>query len=172
MNKELLNFENFEISDAYSTFNVQNYNSIDLSEIRDYLDGLPDHWFRFLKLHEGDKIEKVLYDYYGSSDFFDLILFLNKRNMIFDMPYSYDVILDAIEKDINEYQYKVFGNTTEQLSEKTFERLKNTLDNNYSTKNEKFIYLKVISAENIDLVRRKVQSILNIQKEMYSIIEV
>lgn len=58
MNKELLNFENFEISDDYSTFNVQNYNSIDLSEIRDYLDGLPDHWFRFLKLHEGDKSKR------------------------------------------------------------------------------------------------------------------
>lgn len=88
------------------------------------------------------------------------------------MPYSYDVILDAIEKDMNEYQYKVFGNTFEQLSEKSFERLKDKLDTSYSSKNEKFIYIKVISAENIDLVRRKVQSILTTQKEMYSIIEV
>jgi hypothetical protein len=88
------------------------------------------------------------------------------------MPYSYDVILDAIEKDMNEYQYKVFGNTFEQLSEKSSERLKKSLDELYSSKNERFIYLKVISTENIDLVRRKVQSILTTQKEMYSIIEV
>ena len=80
--------------------------------------------------------------------------------------------MDAIEKDMNEYQYKVFGNTFEQLSEKSFKRIKDTLDKNYSTKNEKFIYLKVISVENIDLVRRKIQSILNTQKEMYTIIEV
>lgn len=167
MNKDLLNFDNFIIND----FSITNYNSIDLSEIKNYLNGLPNSWFKYLKIHEGAKIEKVLFDYYNTDDFYDLILFLNNRDMVFDMPYSYDVIIDAVEKDINEYQYKVFGNTVEQLSEKAYEHLKNKLDKHYSSNNEKFIYLRIITSDKIDTVRRKIQNILTTQKEMYSIIE-
>lgn len=171
MDKDLLNFENFIIKTGKSDFSISNYNSIDLSEVRNYLDGLPDFWFTHLKIHEGSKIEKVLYEYYKTDNFYDLILFLNKRDMVFDMPYSYDVIIDAVEKDIAEYQYKVFGNTIDQLSEKASLRLKEKLDNSYSKNNEKYIYLKVITTDKINIVRRKIENILTTQKEMYAILE-
>ena len=88
------------------------------------------------------------------------------------MPYSYDVILNAIDRSISEYEYRVFGNFKKELSEKSNKRLREKLDADYTEKNQKFLYLKVIKREYINEVKRRIYEEIETQKEMYSMIEV
>lgn len=169
--KNILDFGSFDIDVAYKTFKVTNYNSVDLTQVKKMLDGLNKDYFVWLKVNEGDKIEKVLFDYYKTSDYYDLILLVNNREMMFGMPYSYDVVLNAVDVDIQNYEYKVFGNLKESLSEKSKNRLVEKIDNQYTSDNKQFLYLKVIKNEHINYVKRKIIDMINTQKDMYSILE-
>lgn len=169
--KNILDFGSFDIDVAYKTFKVTNYNSVDLTQVKKMLDELDKDYFVWLKVNEGDKIEKVLFDYYKTSDYYDLILLVNSREMVFGMPYSYDVVLNAVDVDIQNYEYKVFGNLKESLSEKSKSRLVEKIDNQYTSDNKQFLYLKVIKNEHINYVKRKIIDTINTQKDMYSILE-
>jgi hypothetical protein len=172
MDKELLDFENFEIKGSPGKnrdFLISNYNSIDLSEISYYLMGISDKWITHLKIHDNSKIEKIVYDYYGNDKYYDLILFLNKREMLFDMPYSNDIILDAIERDITEYEFKVFGGIGTKLGKQARQKLIDKLDSQYTENNQKFSFLKVIKPEYIETVGRKIRDILKTQKDMFAL---
>ena len=169
--KNILDFGSFDIDVAYKTFKVTNYNSVDLTQVKKMLDGLDKDYFVWLKVNEGDKIEKVLFDYYKTSDYYDLILLVNSREMVFGMPYSYDVVLNAVDVDIQNYEYKVFGSLKESLSEKSKSRLVEKIDDQYTSDNKQFLYLKVIKNEHINYVKRKIIDMINTQKDMYSILE-
>ena len=169
--KNILDFGSFDIDVAYKTFKVTNYNSVDLTQVKKMLDELDKDYFVWLKVNEGDKIEKVLFDYYKTSDYYDLILLVNSREMVFGMPYSYDVVLNAVDVDIQNYEYKVFGNLKESLSEKSKNRLVEKIDSQYTSDNKQFLYLKVIKNEHINYVKRKIIDMINTQKDMYSILE-
>lgn len=171
MNKELFDLDTFKLQNLENSYEVFNYNSINLSEIKVYLNSLDKNYFVWLKLNEGDTIEKVLHDYYANEDLYDLILLLNDRDMLFGMPYSYDVILNAINNDIQNYEYKVFGNIKNGLSEIATSKLKEKLDNEYSENNQKYLYLKVIKLDYINEVRKTVADIIETQKDMYSLLD-
>lgn len=171
MNKELFDLDTFKLQNLENSYEVFNYNSINLSEIKVYLNSLDKNYFVWLKLNEGDTIEKVLHDYYANEDLYDLILLLNDRDMLFGMPYSYDVILNAINNDIQNYEYKVFGNIKNGLSEIAISKLKEKLDNEYSENNQKYLYLKVIKLDYINEVRKTVADIIETQKDMYSLLD-
>ncbi len=172
MDKELLDFEDFEISKKNANFKIKNYNSVDLSEVRNYLGGLNPGWFTYLQVTDNSKIEKVLYDYYKTDKYFDLILFLNDREMLFDMPYSSDIIIDAMERDITEYEFKVFGSVRTKLTADVRERLLKKLDDEYTQQNQKFGIIRVIRTEHIETVKRKIREILKTQKDMFTLTEV
>jgi len=171
MDKSICDFDDFEIDGSNYNYKIKNFNSIDLTEIKEYLLGLPEIYFTYLKVVEGTKIEKVLWDYYLEEDLYDLILLLNNREMIFDMPYSYDVVSSKVDTQLLDYEFKVFGNTIGELSPQARERLRKKLDDQYSENNNKFVYLKAIKRTYINTVRRTIAEIIETQKEMYSIVE-
>lgn len=139
-----INYLNFEIFDGSKIFKVFDYNSFCLNKIKYYFGTLPSYYFKYIKLEQGSKIEKVCYDYYKNSSYYDLILILNNREMIYDMPYMNDIILSAIEKDLDEYKRKIFNDPFKKLSDKSYNDLYKKLENNYETKNLKLQFLKVI----------------------------
>jgi hypothetical protein len=172
MKETLMKYDDFNVFNIKNTLKIKNYTSFDIYKIKELLNSLDKNYFAWIKLNEGSLIESALYDYYGDENLYDLIMFINQRDMLFDMPYSYDVILNAIDRSINEYEYRVFGNFKKELSEKSNKRLREKLDADYTEKNQKFLYLKVIKREYINEVKRRVYEEIETQKEMYSMIEV
>ena len=142
-----------------------------LSEIRNYLDSLDDNYYTYLKLTDNVLIEKVIFDYYDTENYYDLILFINNREMLYDMPYSYDIILNNIDKDINAYEYKVFGTLKNELSEKSKSRLVEKLNSEYIENNKKLLYIKIIKKQYINEILRKITYLVETQKELYSLME-
>lgn len=172
MKETLMKYDDFNVFNVKNTLKIKNYTSFDIYKIKELLNSLDKNYFAWIKLNEGSLIESALYDYYGDENLYDLIMFINQRDMLFDMPYSYDVILNAIDRSISEYEYRVFGNFKKELSEKSSKRLREKLDADYTEKNQKFLYLKVIKREYINEVKRRVYEEIETQKEMYSMIEV
>ena len=157
MKETLMKYDDFNVFNIKNTLKIKNYTSFDIYKIKELLNSLDKNYFAWIKLNEGSLIESALYDYYGDENLYDLIMFINQRDMLFDMPYSYDVILNAIDRSISEYEYRVFGNFKKELSEKS---------------NKKLLYLKVIKREYINEVKRRIYEEIETQKEMYSMIEV
>lgn len=172
MKETLMKYDNFNVFNVRNTLKIKDYTSFDIYKIKELLNSLDKNYFAWIKLNEGSLIESALYDYYGDENLYDLIMFINQRDMLFDMPYSYDVILNAIDRSISEYEYRVFGNFKKELSEKSNKRLREKLDADYTEKNQKFLYLKVIKREYISEVKRRIYEEIETQKEMYSMIEV
>lgn len=172
MKETLMKYDDFNVFNIKNTLKIKNYTSFDIYKIKELLNSLDKNYFAWIKLNEGSLIESALYDYYGDENLYDLIMFINQRDMLFDMPYSYDVILNAIDRSISEYEYRVFGNFKKELSEKSNKRLREKLDADYTEKNQKFLYLKVIKREYINEVKRRIYEEIETQKEMYSMIEV
>lgn len=172
MKETLMKYDDFNVFNVRNTLKIKDYTSFDIYKIKELLNSLDKNYFAWIKLNEGSLIESALYDYYGDENLYDLIMFINQRDMLFDMPYSYDVILNAIDRSISEYEYRVFGNFKKELSEKSNKRLREKLDADYTEKNQKFLYLKVIRREYINEVKRRIYEEIETQKEMYSMIEV
>ena len=172
MKETLMKYDDFNVFNVKNTLKIKNYTSFDIYKIKELLNSLDKNYFAWIKLNEGSLIESALYDYYGDENLYDLIMFINQRDMLCDMPYSYDVILNAIDRSISEYEYRVFGNFKKELSEKSNKRLREKLDADYTEKNQKFLYLKVIKREYINEVKRRIYEEIETQKEMYSMIEV
>ena len=105
----MLNFDYFDFSNESFDFKITNYNSVDLTEVREYLASLDSKWFVQYRLREGIKIEKVMLDFYGTTKYTDIVLFLNGLEAIFGMPVVYDVVNDAVLQDTENYYNRVFG---------------------------------------------------------------
>src|SRR5574344_304011 len=138
-----IDYNAFEMSGSTYNFNITDYTSAGLNKIRSYLNTLSNSYFVYLKVEENTKIEKVYYD---------LILLLNNKEMVYDMPYSYDIILEAIEKDIDRYRSRVFKNTFEKFSDMAYNDLENSLSEKYNKNNSKFLYIKAIKINLIPIV--------------------
>ena len=83
-----LNYLNFEIYNGLKILKIFDYNSICKNKIKVYLNSLPSNYFKYLKVEQGAKIEKLCFDYYKNTNYYDIILILNNRDMIYDMPYE------------------------------------------------------------------------------------
>ncbi|MCD6370817.1 MAG: hypothetical protein J7L63_04940 [Thermoplasmata archaeon] len=63
-----------------------------------YYDGIEDlvrenfSFFEFIKINNDDKLEIIAYDRYGSENYADVIVMINKANFIWMLPYDNDII--------------------------------------------------------------------------------
>lgn len=156
--KHTIDYNDF-IIEGSTNFNIKDYNSVNTTKIKNYLNSLDNSYFVYLKVEIGSKIEKVCFDYYKNTNYCDLIMLINDRDMIYDMPYSYDILLEAIENDIDRYRSKVFRNTHDKLSDRSYKDLENSLSKEYDSANSKFLYIKAIRNTMIPLVLSNIKEI-------------
>lgn len=154
-------FDTFTLNSKNSTFNIKNYNSMCLTKIKTYLQGLSSKYLLYLKVENDSKIEKICTDYYGNDNYCDLILLINQRDMVFDMAYSNDIVLSAIETDIEQYRNKVFKDPYKQFSKTAYDKLYKKLSDEYYSNNSKFKYIKVINSAYISSVIININNIIS-----------
>lgn len=166
MDKSLMNYDVSSIETPSINLNVYDYTSLNLEEVKEYLNSLDKTWFDYLKINTESKIERVVYDYYSTSDYYDLILFINGRLMLEDMPYSYDILIETSEDSVNDYILK----SNIQISDQAKIRLTQNIEDKLSKKNNKLLFLKIIKSQFINTVVKNIKDITERQKEMLSIV--
>lgn len=167
MDKFLMDYDFFKNSST----KVYDYTSLDFNEVIKYLNSLDKSWFEYVKIYEGTTIEKACYDYYNTTDYYDLLLLLNGREMLNDTPYTSDVLIDNTENELKEYEFRVFNDDFESIVNTTRNRLKDKIENDLNEKNFSLLYIKIIKKNYINEVKKNINDILNTQKDLFSLLD-
>lgn len=131
-----------------NALNVPFYDRIKILKIKNLINTLGNSWFGYRQISNNVTLEKISYDLYGSSQYWDILLLINNRMPIFDMPYDYDVISEVGETMTADYEERIYrkkipdtllpnGMTTRELFIKSFE-------DEQTENNEKFRIIKYI----------------------------
>lgn len=90
--------DEFIVSDYFS----KNFRLYEIkANLSDYLD--------IRKVTDNDKLENISYSLYGTTDYWDILLLINEKNPLFDMPYDYDTVVDSATDFANKYIYYVYS---------------------------------------------------------------
>ena len=157
----MINFDYFAYTSESSDFKITNYNSVDLTEVREYLASLDSKWFVQYRLREGIKIEKVMMDIYGTTKYTDIVLLFNGLEAIFGMPVVFDVVDDAVLQDTENYYNRVFGD--QFFLERPFQKIHglddfDDLSTEEQSKYRTTIYLRQNLKTRIEALRNKLKT--------------
>ena len=133
---DLEELDEFIVSD-YTSKKVDIYNLF--QEMKD--NGTLADFLEVYRISDDDKLERISYSIYGTADYWDILLQINDRNPLFQMPYNLDTTFDIAESMWNNYSDNIYfqspldSNLLQSLIDEEIERLKE--------KNEfyRFIYI-------------------------------
>ena len=133
---DLEELDEFIVSD-YTSKKVDIYNLF--QEMKD--NGTLADFLEVYRISDDDKLERISYSIYGTPDYWDILLQINDRNPLFQMPYNLDTTFEIAEAMWNNYSDNVYfqspldSNLLQSLIDEEIERLKE--------KNEfyRFIYI-------------------------------
>lgn len=104
----ILNFELEELDEfivpIYTSKKTDLYNI--LEEMK-YNNALSD-FFSLYRIEDDDKLERISYSIYGTTDYWDILLQINDRNPLFQMPYNLDTTIESAEAFWNFYSESVY----------------------------------------------------------------
>lgn len=155
----------------YKNFKFFNYNSIDLSEVREYLDSLSSDWLIKVKISEGTALEKVCQDFYSSQNYNDLIMFLNDRDYLFDYFHLFDVVSELSDRNLEEYYFKAFGDSLYPFKQNLNLKLDDSVREDLEKQNQDNSYIILIHPLYVSKVNSKIKQILETQKDMYNLLD-
>ena len=153
LNNKILSFDNQEVnaSDIFITektgsLGINYYDPIQIRKLQNFFRTLPSGYFGTMKIKNNICLEKISLDLYKDSSYWDLLLLLNLRTGIFEMPYDNDVLYNSVEYNLEYYETKVLkrrlsDKQREEFKERNLEKLSNEND---EYKTIKYIYSDMI----------------------------
>ncbi len=128
--------DDFIVSD-YTSKKINIYNI--LEEMR-YNNNLSE-FFSLYRISDDDKLERISYSMYGTTDYWDILLQINDRNPLFQMPYNLDSTIESSEAFWNYYSNNVYFQT---LNNNVLNVLLNSEIERMKEKNEIYRYIYVV----------------------------
>ena len=130
MNNTLLIFEKEELDE----FIVSNYFSkkTDLYNLLEEFKTSSElsTYFSIYQITDNDKLERISYDIYGTSNYWDLLLSLNDKSPLFDMSYDLDTLSTQAEefweyyKNVLYFQAPLDSDIIQSLIDEEVEKMK------------------------------------------------
>lgn len=146
MNNSILNFEKEELDE----FIVSDFFSkdVDIFKILEtFTSAQINTYFSTYRISDNDMIERISYDIYGTSNYWDLLLTLNDKQALFQMPYDNDVTSELAEGFWNNYSENIYFQPTVNSS-----ILQTLIDNEIEKMrelNEEYRYIFIIKPTQI-----------------------
>lgn len=135
---------NNRIIDSYD---AEDYFTLDFAKINEYVLSCPSDWFDWYQLQDNDNIEKVSLDIYGDADYWDILIVINKKNALFDMPYDYDTLLNMADYKTAKYEKEI--NKSKALPDVTRTAMIKAYREKYVSDNETFRIIKIVRPSKI-----------------------
>ena len=148
MKNSILIFER-EVIDNIS---VTNYKTLNLDSLRDLLNN--KSYLKYIELKYNDLIENVSYKYYKNSAYWDLLLVMNNRDVLFDMVYNFDTVVDIVDEITENYFRKDYQG---KISEQFIEWYKENKKIKISNLNENNVILFILKDEILSEVIRNIK---------------
>ena len=139
MKNSVLVYEKEELDE----FIVSNYFSKDINvhdifyELKPYLE--------LYKMMDDDKLERLSYELYGTTDYWDILLMINERNPLFHLTYNTDILINESEYLIDLYANKIYSH--HPLTQERYKALLDEITLNKDKLNETYRFVYVIKPE-------------------------
>ncbi len=140
---EMQEIDNYIVSD-YTSTKIDIYNF--LYEFQE--NGTFGDFFDLYRISDDDKLERISYSLYGTPDYWDVLLQLNDRNPLFDLPYNLDTLIEFSEEFWNNYSNNIYfqspliSNILQERIDEEIEKMKE--------RNEIYRYIYVIKPSKIN----------------------
>jgi len=148
----IINFDNSDHTVLNKTYSVEDYRSLNLNKILDYIDNCEYDMFDWYQLQNNANLEKVALDLYGNPDYWDILIAINGHNPLFDLPFDFDVLESFSESKAQAYVDKVYGT---ELSEETNLELINSYREKFQTRNEELRVIRIVKPSMIQQFLQK-----------------
>ena len=116
MKNTVLDFDTEEVdldTDTFGDVNICNYFSKDVkiyNILTDDLDDIDiDDYTLTYKMSDDDRLERISYDLYGTTDYWDVLARLNERDPLLHIPYNYDVISEDNTSFVDAYFNSIYS---------------------------------------------------------------
>lgn len=101
----------------YSTEEVDNFIVTDYQSKKVTINDLFEKantlgYLSYYKINDNDKLERISYELYGTTDYWDLLFLLNNKNPLFDMPYYFDTIMSESSEKSSTYISTLYQGST------------------------------------------------------------
>lgn len=103
MKNSVLNYSTEELDE----FIVSDYFSKDVGVYSIFTTLEP--YLEVYKMSNSDKLERIAYELYGNTDYWDILLMINDRNPLFEMAYDYDILYTDATTTINQYANFIYS---------------------------------------------------------------
>lgn len=138
MKNTILKFDQEEVDD----FIVSNYFSKNISIYSFLTESIKSEYFTTYKILDNDKIERISYEIYGTTDYWDLLLLINDREALCGMTYDFETCTSNVESYINKYEFEIYSNN--DISDQRKEELLEEFYEKYKLRNELNRYMYII----------------------------
>lgn len=140
--------DSFKQTEEYRTpneiCNVTDYRSFDVNSFSSFVNEANTEK---IKINEGDFIESVSYRYYNDANMWDLILLMNNRNAITDMPYDSDLVVEIVEEIVSNYFYNPASPYQGTITTELVDAYREFLINQMTENNMNLMSLNVLKNE-------------------------
>lgn len=150
-NKEEVNFATKDLGEV----NVSDYFSreVHLSDITSQIENYSTYTATY-RVQNDDKIERISYELYGTTDYWDILMMINSRDPLFGMPYNFDSISDNSTSFVDNYIQNNY-NPAPLPSVTRINELKEEFLNKFDLDNEGKRYITVIKPSKMpDFIRQ------------------
>lgn len=125
---------------TYEDYIFTDYHEIKFNALKN-IENLGD-FTEFKTIQNNTKLEKISYDLYGSTDYWDILAGINDIDPMISMPYDYDIINDLNSLSVQNYKDNVFFGV---LPDSHMKYLTEAFFSSIETENEKFRIIKIIT---------------------------
>lgn len=98
-----LDFTNRQIDDTI----LEDYFSFDTQKILSYIATCTEDFFDWYQMEDDDKLERIALSLYGNPNYWDILMIINDKDPLFDMPYNFNTVTDIASSKALFYANKI-----------------------------------------------------------------
>lgn len=92
------------------TYDLEDYFSINFKTIYEYVEQCDEDFFDWVQIQNNVTLEKLALDFYGNANYWDVLLVINQKNPLFEMPFDFDSLSTTAEDKIDSYIREIYNN--------------------------------------------------------------
>lgn len=92
------------------TYDLEDYFSINFKTIYEYVEQCDEDFFDWVQIQNNVTLEKLALDFYGNANYWDVLLVINQKNPLFEMPFDFDSLSTMAEDKIDSYIREIYNN--------------------------------------------------------------
>ena len=86
---------------------IEDYFTFDLKAVLTFVDEVDQTIFDWYLMRDDDKLERISLQLYNNPDYWDILMLINGKDALFDMPYNFDTVSKLGEELANRYAAKI-----------------------------------------------------------------